>query len=150
MLPGTHEHSIVRYLPSPQGPFGDPAVYEPLFRMLPAQILAGTLLAIALALPLIARYIVTFNLFAIGSIICGAALIVLLAVCLGIVSGGKKLFEIVFFMLAYAATQKIPAIDYIGATPHDNHTSYLSLVLMLILGLGLISFVVRNYQARHL
>ena len=126
------------------------ASYKPLFRMLPAQILAGTLLAIALAFPLIARYIVAFNFFAIGSIICGAALIVLLAVCLGIVSGGKKLFEIVFFMLTYAATQKIPAIDYMGATPHDNHTGYLSLVLMLIFGLGLISFVVRNYQARHL
>lgn len=124
--------------------------YKPLQRMLPAQILAGIILAILLALPVIGRYLIAFNFNAIINILCGAIFIVLLAVCLGIVSGGKKLFEIVFFMLTYAATKKIPAIDYIGATIHTDHTGYITVLLMLILSLGLISFFVRNYQARHL
>ena len=118
--------------------------------MLPAQILAGVILAVALALPVIGRYLIASNINAIINILCGAIFIVLLAVCLGIVSGGKKLFEVIFFMLTYAATQKIPAIDYLGATTHENHTGYISILIMLILSLGSISFLVRNYQARHL
>ncbi|MDB5025035.1 MAG: hypothetical protein JWP78_2790 [Mucilaginibacter sp.] len=124
--------------------------YQPLFRMLPAQILAGVLLAIALALPVIGRYLISANINAAINIFSGAAFIVLLAVCLGIVSGGKKLFEIVFFMLTYAVTQKISAIDYLGAAPHRDHTGYITVIFILILSLGLISFFVRNYQARHL
>jgi hypothetical protein len=126
------------------------ASYKPLLRMLPAQILAGVILAVALALPVIGRYLIASNINAIINILCGAIFIVLLAVCLGIVSGGKKLFEVIFFMLTYAATQKIPAIDYLGATTHENHTGYISILIMLILSLGSISFLVRNYQARHL
>jgi len=124
--------------------------YKPLLRMLPAQILAGVALMVVLALPLIGRYLLVFNTFAVINIFCGAVFIVLLAVCLGIVSGGKKLFEVVFFMLTYAVTQKIRAIDYLGATPHESHTGYISVLLALILSFGLISFFVRNYQARHL
>jgi hypothetical protein len=124
--------------------------YKPLLRMLPAQILAGIILAIVLAIPLVGRYLVSFNIFPVIGILCGAVFIVLLAVCLGIVSGGKKLFEIVFFMLTYAATQKIPEIDYVGATPHPDHTGYIGVIILLVLSMGVISFGVRNYQARHL
>jgi hypothetical protein len=124
--------------------------YKPLLRMLPAQILAGVLFAVVLASPLIGRYLIGANFYAVLNILCGAILIVLLAVCLGIISGGKKLFEVIFFMLTYAVIQKIPAIDYLGATPHQNHNSYMVIIVMLILSLGTISFFVRNYQARHL
>jgi len=124
--------------------------YKPLLRMLPAQILAGVLLAVALALPLIGRYLIGVNFYAVLNILCGAIFIVVLAVCLGIVSGGKKLFEVIFFMLTYAVIQKIPAIDYLGATPHQDHNGYMVIIVMLILFLGVISFFVRNYQARHL
>lgn len=126
------------------------ASYKPLSRMLPAQILAGIILALALALPLIGRYLLALNTFALIDIICGAVFIVLLAVCLGIVSGGKKLFEVMFFMLTYASTQKIPAIDYLGATAHSNPVSYFGVLLGLIGAFLLISFSVRNYQMRHL
>ena len=126
------------------------ASYKPLLRMLPAQILAGVILAIILALPVIGRYLIAFNINAIINILCGAIFIVLLAVCLGIVSGGKKLFEVIFFIVTYAATQKIPAIDYLGATPHQNQSIYIAILITLILFLVLISFSVRNYQARHL
>lgn len=124
--------------------------YKPLLRMLPAQILAGILLALALALPVIVRCLINSDIYAAINILVGAIFIVLLAVCLGIVSGGKKLFEVIFFMLTYAATQKIPVTDYVGATLYADHTSNLLVILMLVLFFGVTSFFVRNYQARHL
>ncbi len=124
--------------------------YKPLLRMLPAQILAGITLVAILALPVVCRYLIGANFNTVINILLGAVFIVLLAVCMGIVSGGKKLFEILFFMLTYAATQKIPAIDYLGATSHQDHSSYIAIIMMLILSLSGLSFFVRYYQARHL
>ena len=124
--------------------------YKPLLRMLPAQILAGILLAVALALPVIVRSLLSSDIYAVFNIFGGAIFIVILAVCLGIISGGKKLFEIIFFMLTYAATQKIPPLDYIGATLYADHSSNILVISMLILFLGATSFLVRSYQVRHL
>jgi hypothetical protein len=124
--------------------------YKPLLRMLPAQIIAGILLAVALSLPLIGRYLINLNFYAVANILGGAIFIVVLAVCLGIVSGGKKLFEVIFFMLTYAVIQKIPPIDYLGVTPDQGNAGHIAIITLLILSLGTISFFVRNYLARHL
>jgi hypothetical protein len=123
--------------------------YKPLLRMLPAQILAGVLLGIALALPVIGRYVFTGNFYPIINILNGALFVVLLSVCLGILSGGKKLYEILFFLLTYAVTQKVPVVDYLGGMAHYQPV-YMSMIFMLNTALILISFTVRNYQARHL
>lgn len=122
--------------------------YKPLQRMLPAQILAGILLTTALALPLIVRYLLVLNGFAVINILLGAVFIVLLAVCMGIVSGGKKLYEIMFFLITYLITQSVPPADYLGAINHSSQVLYV--VLLLNIGLYIISFRVRSYQARHL
>ncbi|QEC77705.1 hypothetical protein [Mucilaginibacter ginsenosidivorax] len=126
------------------------ASYKPLQRMLPAQILAGAILGIVLAFPLILRYVIAGNGYAIFNIISGAVCIVLLAVCIGIISKGKKLFEIIFFLLTYALTQAIPIADYLGAIPHNNHIIYIAVILGLNVFLAIVSFVVRGYQSRHL
>jgi len=122
--------------------------YKPLQRMLPAQILAGVVLMLTLATPIIVRYLLVPNGFAVVNILLGAVFIVLLAVCMGIVSGGKKLYEIAFFLITYMLTQKLPLADYLGAINHNNHILYV--VLMLNVALCVISFRVRSYQARHL
>jgi hypothetical protein len=126
------------------------ASYKPLQRMLPAQILSGVILALALALPLIVRYAIILNGHAILNIISGAVFIVMLAVCLGIVSRGKKLFEILFFLLTYTITQKLPIADYLGAINHDGHIVYMAIMVALNIALIVISFAVRSYQSRHL
>jgi hypothetical protein len=122
--------------------------YKPLQRMLPAQILAGVLLMVVLAMPLIVRYILVLNGLTIINVLLGAIFIVLLAVCMGIVTGGKKLYEIVFFLLTYLITQRLPFIDYLGAIDHSNQVLYV--VFILNIALGTISFWARGYQARHL
>jgi hypothetical protein len=124
--------------------------YKPLLRMLPAQILAGGLLAFALALPVMIRYAFSMDVYTVANILNGCLLIVLLAVCLGIISGGKKLYEIVFFLITYAITQKIPVADYLGAVKYYNHINYIATILMLNVLLAFVSFTVRNYQTRHL
>lgn len=118
--------------------------------MLPAQILAGVILAVILALPIIVRCVIAADGYAVYNIISGALFIVLLAVCLGIVSGGKKLFEILFFMITYLLVEKGFIADYMGAVPHNSHVIYISIMLALNVCLAVTGFTVRNYQARHL
>jgi hypothetical protein len=124
--------------------------YEPLRRMLPAQIIAGTILAIALALPVIVRVGLALDGYAVFNIVNGAVFAVLLAVGLGIVSGGKKLYEVLFFMITYVLVQHGFYVDYLGAFKHDNHGLYIMIMLALNAVLAIMSFTVRQYQARHL
>jgi hypothetical protein len=124
--------------------------YEPLKRMLPAQILAGTILAIVLALPLIVRLGLLLNGYAVFNIVNGGVFAVLLAVCLGVVSGGKKLYEVLFFMITYVLVQNGTYVDYLGALSHDSHFLYIAVILALNITLVVTSFTVRQYQARHL
>ncbi len=125
------------------------AAYKPLQRMLSAQMLSGIALAIALAMPLIIRYAIILNGYAIFNIINGAICIVLFAICLGIISRGKKLFEIMFFLLTYTLTQKIPVADYLGGISHDGRMAYIVVICVLNVLFASISFAVRNYQLRH-
>jgi hypothetical protein len=124
--------------------------YKPLQRMLPAQILAGIILAVILAVPVIIRCGIASNGYAVFNILNGAVFVVLLAVCLGIVSGGKKLFEILFFMITYLLIDKGPIADYMGALPHDNHIGYVIIILGLNVFFAITSFAVRGYQSRNL
>ena len=123
------------------------ASYKPLQRLLTAQILAGWILAVALALPLILRYIFSGNTISASGIICGALVLISFAVFTGIVSGGKRIFEIVFFMATYALIQGVPFFDYLGSIHHN--VQYL-LWLSGIIGLQLvIAFLFRKYQINH-
>lgn len=124
--------------------------YKPLQRMLPAQIIAGVILALVLALPVMVRCGIAADGYAVFNIISGALFIVLLAVCLGIISGGKKLYEIFFFMITYLLVEKGFIADYMGAVPHNSHVVYIAIMLALNACLAATAFTVRNYQARHL
>ncbi|MBS7564114.1 hypothetical protein KHS38_06815 [Mucilaginibacter sp. Bleaf8] len=126
------------------------AAYKPLQRMLPAQIIAGFLLAIGLSLPLILRYVIALNGLAILNIVAGALLVVLLAVSTGILSGGKKLFEVFFFLLTYMLINKLPAADYLGVMPQHHTLVYTSVLVSIVFLLAMISFVARSYQTKHL
>jgi hypothetical protein len=126
------------------------ASYKPLLRMLPAQIFAGILLALALALPILLRNAVALNGYAIINIVNGSVFIVLLAATLGILSGGKKLFEVVFFMLTYAIINKMDVADYIGSLTHNNAGMYILVIICINACLLCAGFLTRNYQVKHL
>ncbi|ASU36604.1 hypothetical protein [Mucilaginibacter xinganensis] len=124
--------------------------YKPLQRMLPAQLLAGIIMALALTLPVLVRYIFASDIYHVITIINGGIFVVMLAVCLGILSDGKKLYEIMFFMLTYCIVEKIPIADYLGAMQHDSRTGFIITMLLFNLFFGAVSFTVRGYQVRHL
>ena len=123
------------------------ASYKPLQRLLTAQIIAGYILAVALALPLILRYTFSGDIISTVGIIGGGLLLISFAVFTGIVSGGKRIFEIIFFMATYALIQGAPFFDYLGSLHHN--AQYL-LWLLGIIGLQLImAFLFRKYQINH-
>ncbi|WP_442587213.1 hypothetical protein ACSBL2_14320 [Pedobacter sp. AW31-3R] len=126
------------------------ASYKPMQRMLPSQILAGIILALGLALPVLLRSVMTSNLYAFINILNGSVCIVLLAVATGILTGGKKLFEVIFFLLTYAVLNKVPVTDYLGSLPHQNMARFIITMLGINLLLTLVSFLARSYEVRHL
>jgi len=126
------------------------AAYKPLQRMLPSQILAAVILAIGLSFPVIIRAAIASDVYAIINIMNGTLLIILLAVTSGILSGGKKLFEVFFFLLTYAVINKVPATDYLGSIPQQNVTVFMLTVLTVNVVLITISFIARKYQIRNL
>lgn len=126
------------------------ASYKPLQRMLPAQIIAAFCLLVVLALPVIARLLMASNLMAALQVMNGSMLIVLLSVCLGILTGSKKLFEILFFAITYIVFQGIPQAHYLGAIAFENYGGMMVIILMINILLLIGSFAVRNYQTRNL
>lgn len=126
------------------------ASYKPLQRLLTAQILSGVILAIGLSFPIIVRCLLSGNGYVVINIINGAMFVVLLAVALGIISGGKKMFEIFFFLMTYAAVNRLSVTDYLGSLPHPDMGFFMLIVLSLNVILLVISLIMRSYQARHL
>lgn len=126
------------------------ASYKPLQRMLPAQIIAGFSLLLVLALPVICRLLLASNYMAMLQVINGSLFIILLSTCLGIISGSKKLFEILFFALTYIVFQGIPQMHYLGALAFENYAGMMGIILMINILLLICSFTLRNYQTRNL
>lgn len=123
------------------------AAYQPLKRLLTSQIIAGIVIAVALALPLMIRYIIAGDVMPVLLIFTGAAFIVSLAVCVGVLSGGKKLFEILFFAITYLNLNLFPITDYFGAL--SSNIRFALTMLLIIFGLVFISFAKRKYDIGH-
>ena len=120
---------------------------KPLGRLLTAQILAGTLTALAFAFPIILRYSIAGEFLFIPGIVAGALMLIGFSVCLGILSGGKRLFEIFFFMLTYAVIEKIPQGDYFGGM-HCTMRYFATQILIILILLS-IAYFARNHEIRN-
>jgi hypothetical protein len=118
--------------------------YKPISRLLIAQLMSAIILMLLLALPLLVRFGFTFNFLAVSTIILGSVFIVVFAAMLGIVSKGKKLFEVLFFMITYANINGVPFADYFGGFEH--HQLYVTNLVIIIIFFGGISVFVRKHQ----
>lgn len=124
------------------------AAYRPLSRLFPAQILAGIILTWGLALPLLIKYLFAMQPLPLLSILLGGAFIVLFAVSLGILSGGKKLFEILFFLITYANIEMVPYTDYFGGlNTGQNYILFITVFIGLLTGL---SFLLRKLELQRI
>lgn len=122
------------------------AAYQPLVRMLPAQLMAGVILLLLLALPLLMRYAIQGQLMSLAAVGMGAVFIVALAAGLGIASGGKKLFEILFFVITYANLNRVPIADYFGYQTSESAFAVMTGLCMLFI---IISMFIRRYEISH-
>lgn len=123
------------------------AAYKPLQRLLTSQIIANVLLAITLATPLIFRYSITGNYLTAFKIILGAIFVVAFSVCSGVISGGKRFFEITFFILTYCNINRIQGLDYFGGFNHGFFYSLLLVATNCIL--FFCAFLFRGYEIRN-
>lgn len=123
------------------------ASYRPISRLFVSQLLAGIVLMLLTALPLIVRLGLLSNFSEAVSVTLGGILIVVSAALFGIISKGTKLFEVLFFMITYANINGIVLVDYFGGFEHHSYYM-LQISALIIIGMS-ISFIKRNYQLRQ-
>lgn len=124
------------------------ASYQPIKRLLLSQILSGVLFAFLLASPLLLRYIILLDFMHTASILLGGVFIISFATLTGILTKGKKLFEILFFMITYANINLIPFTDYFGGM--HNQYSYLLGAIITIVLLLTISYICRSIELKRI
>ncbi|WP_299107300.1 hypothetical protein [uncultured Tenacibaculum sp.] len=120
------------------------ASYKPIQRLLTSQILSAFLLMVFLAVPFIIQLGIQMKFTSIIAIVLGALFIVLLSALLGIITNGKKLFEVLFFLITYANINGIPITSYFGFLETTNY--YFTVILTLIISFLVLIFYTRNYQ----
>jgi hypothetical protein len=120
---------------------------KPLGRLLTAQVLAGTLIALAFAFPVLLRYSIAGEFAFLPGIVLGAMLLISFSICSGILTGGKRFFEIFFFLLTYAVIESIPQADYFGGK-HCT-TEYVAIQLLIVLFLLTTAYIARNYEIKN-
>lgn len=118
--------------------------FKPIGRLLISQIIAAVVFMLLLAAPLIIRLGLSFNVISIISITLGSVFIVLLATSLGIVSKGKKLFEVLFFMISYININGIVFADYFGGFSNDY--PYILKMFFIIAILATVTFLIRKQR----
>jgi hypothetical protein len=124
------------------------ASYKPLYRVFTAQVLSAIILSLCLALPMLIRLAIYGHFTAVAAIILGGVMIVMTAIILGLISGGKKLFEILFFMLTYSNMNKVPVLDYFGGV--NQGSLYLITMIIITAGLTIISYAGKKIEISRL
>ena len=124
------------------------SAYQPIGRILVSKILSGMLLLFIISSPIIIRFILTGNIVNALFISLGVILLVLFSALLGLLSKGKKLFEILFFLITYANINGIVYVDYFGAFKH--HPNYMYTFITLITSLSVLVYIIRKKQLKSL
>ncbi len=120
--------------------------YRPIRRALFSQMAAGMVFVFVLASPLLIRIAIAKPFETLLIVFLAGVFIVVFAGFLGIISKGKKLFEVSFFMLTYTALNGLSFADYYGSQPHGP--LYITILLMIVLLLGCSCFLIRRYHLK--
>lgn len=119
---------------------------SPLQRQLPATIMASALLTFVLAIPVLSRAMIAGDLYSVFAIIAGSLFIPAFAVASGILSGGSKLFEVVFTMMVYGTINGIPFLDLTGGIPGSREAGMAYYFLAAALFMLIVAFAGRKKQ----
>jgi len=121
----------------------------PLKRQLPATLSAATLVLLTLALPVIVRVLFSGNVYGVYAIVVGALFVPAFAIASGILTGGSKLFEVIFTMMLYAILNGVPYVDFIGAIEESHKLGVAHYLLAITIVLVILAFSGRKRQIRH-
>jgi len=89
--------------------------FNPIARLFTGQLLAGALFSVVLASPLIIKLIISAQWISAVAVALGALFVVTLAVLSGLLTRGRKLFEVLFFILIYSNLNAVKPLDFFGA-----------------------------------
>lgn len=109
------------------------SAYKPIQRLFVSRVLAGYIVAVVISSPLLLKLIIEGNFIGFLNILIGGGSIVLLAVFLGVLTKGKKLFEVVFFFIIYCNINSVMITDYFGALHNNLQYTIILIVINLIL-----------------
>ena len=118
----------------------------PLQRQLPATFLAAVLVLLALALPVLIRLFLSGNFYGLYAISVGALFISSFAIASGILTGGSKLFEVIFTVMVYGVLNRIPFVDFIGAIEGSQSLGVAHFLMLATIFLLFTAFSGRRWQ----
>ncbi len=118
--------------------------YRPMTRLLISKLCSAILLVLLLASPLLIRLSVSLDFLSILTIVLGATFIVMMATWFGLLTRGKKLFEVLFFMLTYTNINGIAFVDYFGGYEHQKF--YVVQLALLVIVVTCSCFILKKYQ----
>ncbi|MBK8903967.1 MAG: hypothetical protein IPM53_22485 [Anaerolineaceae bacterium] len=117
----------------------------PLMRQLPAAWLAGFTVAVVTGSGAAIRFLGAGDSASLLVWVSAALFIPTLALALGVLSNGRKLFEVLHVSLWYLALNKVAAVDYFGANSSGNVGFFMPLTLILLV----IAFIGRARQLQN-
>jgi hypothetical protein len=121
----------------------------PLRRQLPATIAAAAIVMLSLAMPVLLRLLLTGNHYGVYAIATGALFVPAFAIASGILTGGSKLFEVIFTVMVYGILNKVPFFDFVGAIETSRPLGVAHYLLAITLILIILAFSGRKLQIRH-
>lgn len=121
----------------------------PLKRQLPATLLTAAFILLCLAMPVMVRVLISGNFYSAYAILVGALFVPAFAVASGILTGGSKLFEVVFTMMVYAILNRVPFCDFIGAIEKSHEQGLANYLLIITVVLLIAAFAGRKRQIIH-
>jgi hypothetical protein len=122
--------------------------FRPLTRLFPAQAISAVLLLFLLSVPLLFRYAFAGEWLTMMAIVAGGIFIVLVSLFLGQLSGGRKLFDVMFFMLTYVNLNKAPELDYFGGM--GTSPWIITVIFLVSVGLYALSILLRKRQMNRM
>lgn len=117
-----------------------------LTRQLLAGLTATISWALILASPVILRLTMAGETEAVTAIVTSAIFLPVLALFCGIYTGGGKLFQVLYLLMAYSVLQNMPYFDYLGAVDGSKEFHLVPIFLILIPVMLFFSFLGRRKE----
>ena len=125
------------------------SVAFPLQRQLFSTMTTAVLLMFTLAIPILIKVMITDNFYGVYAIVVGALFIPAFAIASGILTGGSKVFEVIFTIIVYGILNSVPFFDFVGAIKGSRELGMAHYLMVITLVLVIVAFAARKRQIRN-